>query len=88
MTGYSRIDGDTGLRAFLWDGETLLNLGRLGGSSSSGIAINAAGEVAGNATTIGNTVEHAFRWSGGVMQDLGSLGGAEIQSTRSTLLGK
>jgi probable HAF family extracellular repeat protein len=54
---------------------TLTDLGTLGGSSSSGLGINAAGQVTGNAITTGNATNHAFRYSNGTMTDLGALGG-------------
>ena len=57
---------------------TLTDLGTLGGSSSYGTAINAAGQVTGYAFTpyvAGSSNYHAFLYSNGVMTDLGTLGG-------------
>lgn len=56
------------------------NLGTLGGTSSSGTAINNSGQVTGSSRTTGDAAFHAFRYdgtpgSGGVMLDLGTLGG-------------
>ena len=58
---------------------TIYNLGTLGGSESSGSAINASGQVTGWSYTTGG-VKHAFLYtgtpgSGGAMADLGTLGG-------------
>jgi probable HAF family extracellular repeat protein len=60
--------------AFLWDGTTLRDLGTLGGESSLGLAINAAGQVTGQANTAEGAF-HAFLWDGTTMLDLGTLGG-------------
>jgi probable HAF family extracellular repeat protein len=65
-------------RAQLWNGRWMRDLGTLGGSSSVGKAINASGQVAGDAqTSNGNT--HAFLWDRGIMRDLGTLGGTNSQ---------
>ena len=48
------------------------DLGSLGGPGSVGAAINASGQVTGNATLDGATA-HAFLWDGTTMQDLGTL---------------
>jgi probable HAF family extracellular repeat protein len=58
------------------------NLGTLGGPPSYGLAINDAGQVAGDSQITGSTVTHAFRYdgtpgAGGVMRDLSTLGGTE-----------
>jgi probable HAF family extracellular repeat protein len=70
--GYIRPDGQ--LHAFIWSNGALVDLGTLGGSSSSAYGINAAGQVAGASMTAGGTF-HAFFSNGGDPQDLGTLGG-------------
>ena len=52
----------------------MIDLGTLGGPSSSGTAINDRGEVSGYAETSPG-IFHAFRWSRRRMIDLGTLGG-------------
>jgi probable HAF family extracellular repeat protein len=54
----------------------IYNLGTLGGSSSSGNAINNLGWVLGNANLAGDQVTHATVWIDGMKADLGTLGGA------------
>jgi probable HAF family extracellular repeat protein len=63
-------------------GGVMADLGTLpGGTASSGLAINAAGQVAGVSATSGDAASHAFRYtgtpgSGGAMVSLFTLGGA------------
>ena len=54
---------------------TITDLGTLGGSSSSALAINNEGQVVGRSTLPGDAVTGAFLWQDGTMTDLGSLGG-------------
>jgi probable HAF family extracellular repeat protein len=62
-------------RALFWDGATKTILGTLGGSYSSGAAINASGHIAGTSLIVGDAEYHAFLWDGTAMRDLGTLGG-------------
>jgi probable HAF family extracellular repeat protein len=57
--------------AFRFIGTQLQDLGTLGGPSSEGTAINAAGQVVGWSGTKAGPV-HPFLYSGGVMKDLGT----------------
>jgi|HubBroStandDraft_1064217.scaffolds.fasta_scaffold112893_1 probable HAF family extracellular repeat protein len=51
------------------------DLGTLGGTSSVGLGINAAGRVAGSANLTTGGPQHAFLWHDGNLKDLGTLGG-------------
>jgi probable HAF family extracellular repeat protein len=63
-------------QAAVWDLDTngITMLGTLGGTSSSVVAINDAGDVTGVAETASGE-SHAFLWRRGHMTDLGTLGG-------------
>ncbi|HEY2685976.1 MAG TPA: hypothetical protein VGI93_20875 [Steroidobacteraceae bacterium] len=50
----------------------LIDLGTLGGTSSSASAINAGGEVTGGSTLPGDQVTHAFIYANGAMKDIGT----------------
>lgn len=65
---------DDGFRTLLWDHGTLTDLGDLGGKSTQGLDINAAGHVVGWAQTASGNY-HAFLWKDGVMTDLAPLAG-------------
>jgi probable HAF family extracellular repeat protein/uncharacterized repeat protein (TIGR03803 family) len=57
----------------------VIDLGTLGGSSSSAAALNASGQVSGSSATA-DGASHAFLYSAGTMTDLGTLGGWESQA--------
>ncbi len=75
--------GGTLIRAVLWSGGGIQDLGHLGGGIASATCINDAGVVAGNSYPAGAGLTHAFRWSPvtGTMSDLGTLGGAYSAAT-------
>lgn len=54
---------------------SVTDLGTLGGNSSSGYAINDAGQVVGTSYLDDNSTIHAFLYTEGNMVDLGTLGG-------------
>ena len=54
---------------------TVIDLGTLGGSGSTGLGINSLGQVTGSSYTASNAANHAFLYGGGVMTDLGTLAG-------------
>src|SRR4051812_30493888 len=53
---------------------TIVDLGTLGGGSSSALALNDQGQVVGSSQRADSTT-HAFVWQDGTMRDLGTLGG-------------
>ena len=78
----------TGGRAAPTPQFTIVNLGTLGGTDSSAVDINAAGQVVGSSTTATGE-RHAFIWTtAGGMVDLGTLGGSRATPLRSTPLGQ
>jgi len=62
-------------RAFGSTNGTLFDLGTLGGTTSVGQGINAAGQVVGDSSLPGDMEFHAFVFTGATMFDLGTLGG-------------
>ena len=56
------IVGHLANRAFVWANGTIHDLGTLGGSSSSAVAINDRGEIAGWSTTTTGR-RHAAHWT-------------------------
>jgi len=54
---------------------TIVDLGNLGGFSTSANGVNNAGQVIGQSDLAGSSVDHAFLWQDGQMTDLGTLGG-------------
>ena len=77
VAGYSHYGQVEGVRAVIWDGGTIQNLGTLGGFRSLGRDINASGQVTGESNITGDATQHAFLWDGSTMHDLGTLGGPQ-----------
>ena len=72
VVGYSYLpSGD--FRAFLYSGGAMTDLGTLGGDWSQAWAINASGQITGQAYLRGNVAAHAFLHANGTMKDLGAL---------------
>src|SRR6266850_1691770 len=75
VTGQS-TDASGQSHAFLWKDGVMQDLGLLPGYvSSSGVSLNAAGAVAGEASNPQSFSDGGFFWAAGVMSDLGTLGG-------------
>ncbi|HEX8613316.1 MAG TPA: PEP-CTERM sorting domain-containing protein [Telluria sp.] len=78
-----QIVGTRNGHAWLWSAGGGIDLGTLGGASSTGTALNRFGEVTGGSLTASGE-EHAFIYSRGVMTDLGTIGGGAF--TRGTAI--
>jgi probable HAF family extracellular repeat protein len=76
VVGFYTVGEFGPFHAFLWTrGDGMVDLGTLGGSSSTASAINDRGDVAGTSETASGE-QHAFLWTPKTgMQDLGTLGG-------------
>jgi probable HAF family extracellular repeat protein len=61
------------MKAFVWNGTNLTDLGTLGGAQSYAYGINGTGTIVGSSWMTGNLVMHGFVDIGGVMIDLNQL---------------
>ena len=66
---------------------TVTDLGTLGGTFSSALAVNDLGQVVGLSMTAAKE-SHAFLWEAGTMTDLGTLGGSEARAVAVNDLGQ
>ena len=71
----SYTNGTFEQRAFLFYSNGALDLGTFGGTLAAANAVNSLGEVAGDATHLGNTVTRPFLYRNGALINLGSFGG-------------
>jgi probable HAF family extracellular repeat protein len=60
--------------AILWSGNIAIELGTLGGASSTAYGINDAGQVVGFSQNSGDGAKHAVLWNGSNPTDLGAFG--------------
>jgi probable HAF family extracellular repeat protein len=68
---------------------TATDVGSLGGAYVDPLAIDAAGDVMGNASnSIATPHSHAFLWNAGHLTDLGSLGGTDTWATAMNASGE
>lgn len=77
VVGFSNV-ASKGTRATLWESGVPIDLGTLGGTESVANAINNLGQIAGYATTDGDSAMHAAFWTRGNIVDLGALPGSSI----------
>jgi len=85
VLGQTSLTGDVGCdpsdpldtcyeHTFLWDHETLKDLGTLGGTFSAAYWLNEKGEAVGGASTTGDEEFHATLWKNGQIADLNADG--------------
>jgi len=85
VVGTSSVEGASPQqRAFLHDGQSMTDLGTLGGPDSSAYAINDAGLVVGEADRLA-TRRGAFLYSAGTMLDLGDRGTFSTNSAATAI---
>jgi probable HAF family extracellular repeat protein len=88
VVSHSFVTGIVWLHAFLYTGGKMSDLGTLGGPNSTGAAINAVDQIAGNSFIAVNSAQHGFLYSSGKMSDLGTLGGTNSMGIGVNALGE
>jgi probable HAF family extracellular repeat protein len=74
MVGFYSTADEASIRAFLYDGGLVTDIGTFGGVVSDATDINSIGEVVGQASMAGGGMR-AFKYSSGALANLGTLGG-------------
>jgi probable HAF family extracellular repeat protein len=74
------ITGIPTLDPFLWEGDTMIDLGTLGGTVGVQMGLNSTGQVVGTMNLAGDVNSHGFLWDRGFLLDLGTLGGNNSQA--------
>lgn len=69
------VSGSAVFKATIWRDGRIVNLGTLGGLTSTALAISGNDQATGFSQTADGTETHAFLWRQGKMRDLGTLGG-------------
>ena len=78
----SIVNSTTGIptiHPFLWEDETMKDLGSLGGTLAFANGINSRGQIAGASTLAGDQTLDAFVWDKEGFTDLGNLGGSFLE---------
>jgi probable HAF family extracellular repeat protein len=75
IVGTAYLAGDISTHAFKYSGSKMLDLGTLGGSYSSALAVSIDGTVIVGLAGIAGGATRPFKYSGSTMLDLGTLGG-------------
>lgn len=76
VVGASQLHISGPSHAFIWENDTLTDIGTLGGTTSQANGINDMTQIVGFAYNA-DEYSHAFMWEDGVMTDLGTFGGTE-----------
>jgi probable HAF family extracellular repeat protein len=92
VVGEVTLPGDPGcngspdnceFRAFVWERDSLKDIGTLGGSQASALGVNDSGEVVGYAYNENDQALLAFVWKKGVMTSLGASRGSDCSIARA-----
>src|SRR5207302_11038844 len=75
VVGQSTVAGDQTSHPYIWDRETMIDLGTVGGTYGFASWINDPGAVVGSATNQDDQALLAFLWKDGVISNLGALHG-------------